>query len=74
MDTIERSLRTLSRVELTGALVVLGPLSSYLQSQWIDGQEPTFDKKRLVKTIEELLEIAVEVSIHNGYTTDEDSE
>jgi hypothetical protein len=74
MDIIERALRPLSREELNGALVVLGPLSSYLQSQWVDGQEPAFDKKKLVKTIEELFEIAVETSLSHGYSSDEDSE
>lgn len=75
MDMIERNLRILTREELCGALIVLGPLSSYLQGQCVEGQEPAFNKMKLVKTLEELSEIAMELSLHNGYDSDgEDSE
>jgi hypothetical protein len=74
MDIIERGLRTMPREELYGAQFVLGSLALYLQGQCVESQEPAFSKTKLVKTLEELFEIATEISINNGCDTDSDSE
>ena len=74
-DAIERNIRVMNPDELRGALYVLAPLSAYLLGQCVEGREPAFNKTSLVKTLEELLEIALEVDIHNGYATEgEESE
>jgi hypothetical protein len=74
-EMIERNLRVMNQEELRGAMYVLGPLSAYLLSKCTEGQEPAFNKVALVKTVEDLLEVAVEIDVNNGYATDgEDSE
>ena len=74
-NAIERNIRVMNPDELRGALYVLAPLSAYLLGQCVEGREPAFNKTSLVKTLEELLEIALEVDIHNGYATEgEESE
>jgi hypothetical protein len=73
-DAIERNIRVMNLDELRGALYVLAPLSAYLLGQCVEGREPAFNKTSLVKTLEELLEIALEVDIHNGYATGGESE
>lgn len=65
MAMLEDNLRQMNRAELRGALLILGPLTAYLDRIYFEEQQ-AFDRKSLVKTIEELFEIAMEVDIHRS--------
>ena len=61
--TIEDMMRTMSKEELLGAHMVLSVLSHRLCKIFFDDRIP-FDRKALVKTIEELWEISCEIRMH----------
>lgn len=65
MAMLEDNLRQMNQAELRGALLILGPMTAYLDRIYFEEQQ-AFDRKSLVKTIEELFEIAMEVDIHRG--------
>jgi hypothetical protein len=65
MAMLEDNLRQMNQAELRGALLILGPMTAYLDRIYFEEQR-AFDRKSLVKTIEELFEIGMEVSIHRS--------
>jgi hypothetical protein len=74
LHMLEHNLRQMSREELQGALLVLGPLSAYLNRIHFE-QRREMNQKSFVKTIEELFEIGMEIDIHGGFVSSgEDSE
>jgi len=60
---VEDMMREMSKEELHGAHMVLGVLSARLGKIWFEDRIP-FDRKALVKTIEELFEISWEIKYH----------
>ncbi len=65
MAMLEDNLRQMNRAELRGALLILGPMTAYLNHIYFEKRD-AFDRKSLVKTIEELFEIGMEVDIHRS--------
>jgi hypothetical protein len=63
LHRVEDNLRSMSREELRGALLVLGPMSAYLNRIYFE-EHTEFSRKSLVKTVDELFEIAIETEIH----------
>ncbi len=62
---LDDNLRQMNRAELRGALLILGPMTAYLDHIYFE-QHQAFDRKSLVKTIEEAFEIAMEEDIHRA--------
>ena len=60
---VEDMMREMSKEELLGAHMVLSVLSARLGKIWFEDRIP-FDRKALVKTIEELFEISCEIKYH----------
>jgi hypothetical protein len=60
---VEDMMREMSKEELLGAHMVLSVLSARLGKIWFEDRIP-FDRKALVKTIEELFEISCEIKCH----------
>ena len=60
---IEDMMRTMSKDELLGAHIVLSILSHRLCEMFFD-EHIAFDRRALVKTIEELWEISCEIRMH----------
>jgi hypothetical protein len=60
---IEDMMRTMSKDELLGAHMVLSVLSQRLCKMFFD-EHIAFDRRALVKTIEELWEISCEIRMH----------
>jgi len=60
---IEDMMRSMSKDELHGAHMVLSVLSHRLCKMFFD-QHIAFDRRALVKTIEELWEISCEIRMH----------
>jgi hypothetical protein len=75
LRTLEHNLRHMNRQELQGALLILAPLHVYLNRIYFEEQKD-FNRRSLVKTIEELFEIGMEIDIHGGFVSSdgEDSE
>lgn len=63
LHRVEDNLHGMSREELRGALLVLGPMSAYLNRIYFE-EQTEFSRKSLVKTVDELFEIAMETEIH----------
>jgi len=60
---VEDEMHNMSKEELLGAHKVLGVLTSRLNKIYFD-DKVDFDRKALVKTIEELWEISCEIKMH----------
>ena len=73
LHKVEDNLHGMSRDELRGALLVLGPMREYLNRIYFE-EQTEFSRKSLVKTVEELFEIAMEVEIHRGQEGEGQSE
>jgi hypothetical protein len=66
LHMLEHNLRQMSREELQGALLVLGPLTAYLNRIHFE-ERREMNQKSFVKTIEELFEIGMEIDIHSTF-------
>lgn len=75
LNILDDKLRRMNNEELYGALQILGPLSAYLNRIYFE-EQTDFNRRSLVKTIEELFEIGMEIDSHGGFvsTDGEDSE
>jgi hypothetical protein len=73
LHQLDNALQTMQGDELRGALMVLGPLCAYLNRIYFE-EKRDFNRKSLVKTIEEAYEIAMQAYIQESSSDGEDSE